>query len=270
MTGVSAAGQKRLYVNKYARRGSRHFRRSSGKVSTKKRVYRNSKAIGKLKHYVRSQRVYTDWSLSGTFLVPPNTWFIQPLTGPGDWSPWGRQSEAVIESKKTQLVSARIYFSGFMTDQEPLAVNVFIVTPASASASRNPFVTGPQNVKDYIISSDQQVINLNRQVFRVISQRSLLLSNTSPGGGVVVPAAQAGNPNTTWFKYNTGYKTNFPYKQAIGDINPAGDYVAKSWRNHQIEDLPYSHRMYMMIFVGGGGHGLSFNWHQTTVCMNSD
>ena len=277
MAGVTAAAQRRLHANKYARRGHRHRRSTYTKAARqrptarnqRRQIMANARAVGKLTHRVNSLKVWSDWALTNNTQLSTGTWFVQPLNNYGDWASWGRANVNTNEAKKTFWQSAKIYFGLYMIDNLPTVINIFIVTPAHESANRDPFVSGPQVYRDYVQSEDGCNIYLNRDVFRVISQKSILLSNVNPTVITTQPTI-AGNPNTCWARYSTSYKTHFPVRQALGDMDAGGVYIPRTWRSKLIDSEPYYRRFYFMVQVSGTGAGCSFFWNQNCECYNSD
>lgn len=240
----------------------------------KRQILSNKSQITKLAKIVRQQRVYTDWFLTSNNIIPTSSWFIQPLTNPGDWRPALRTSLTVTDSVSTTLLSTQIYFAVYNNGPASAQCNVYLVSPAHESADRNPFVEGPIEKTEFMASNDgSQCITLNRDVFKIRHHKSFLLTTVNPGEGL--PAAPVlnfpGDPRTCYKKWSTSYRTNFRLMAPTGLVDPGGQYLPQKWRSMQIEQLPYHRRVYFMIHVvTANPGGVAFYWHQHAVCVNSD
>lgn len=269
----------------YSRR-SRH-RRAGRRVSVAKVKYqkpsaRNQKAqilsnklqLNKLARTMKRNVIYTDWALTNNYGLISGEWFCQPLNSPGDWSPMLRTSASMQLSQSSFFESARVYFALYGTGIGTTHANLFIVSPASESADRNPFVSGPAIYKEYIASTDgAQCITLNRDVFKVHHHKSILLTTVDPGIGIptTAPVQFPGDPRTTYYKWGTGYKAGFKIAAPTGLMDTGGVYQAQNWRTVQIEQLPYSRRFYFICLIKTDNPGgAQLYWHQHVVMKNSD
>lgn len=240
----------------------------------KRQILSNKLQLNRLSAIVKSNMVYTDWMLTNNYTVPDGSWFVQPLSNPGDWTSALRSSTAVNNSQSTFMQSARLYFAAYSSGVGASHVNVFIVSPASESADRNPFVSGPTIYTEYVGSHDgSQCITLNPDVYKVHHHKSVLLTTCNPETGIpaTLPVMFPGDPRTTYSKWFTGYKTRHKITSPTGLMDSGGVYQPQNWRSVQIEQLPYSQRMYFLIHVATQNTGgVEFYWHQHVVCKNSD
>lgn len=274
-----------MAYSRYARRrfGGRRVKRKvslakmkygkSSASNQKQQIISNKQQITKIAKQIRQNRVYTDYFLTNEYTATGG-WWATPLTNPGDWKPGLRTSETVVDSVSTHLLSCQIYLSLYNKGPGTSHVNVYLVSPANESADRNPFVTHPVIYTEYVASLDgSQCISINRDVFKIRHHKSLMLTTVNPGEGLMTPAPvqYPGDPRTTYYKWATGYKTNYRLIAPTGLVDAGGVYKPQTWKTMQIEQLPYHRRVYLMIHcVTENAGGVELYWHQHSVCVNTD
>lgn len=275
---VLASSQKRTYVNRYARKARSRRRVSATKrfawakpsASRNKRMaYSNRRKINKIAHQVGQTRIYADYLNSGSVNAITGWWGAK-LCAFNSWGTTLRISENISTSKKVRWDNFSLYFGAYLNQgSKPVAVNVFIVTPSREYAHRDFSIALPAIYTEYSASGDSQCVRLNRDVFRVLSQKQFTLSNVNlmQGAADLTNNSIAGNPNSTWARWSTRIKVGFDINKAIGSMIDE-IYTPEPWYMKSQLELPYYQRMYMLVYVGGSGssQGVQLYWdHQMTV-----
>lgn len=274
-------------IRKFTARGKRKRVGNATKVkyqaptarNQKKQILSNAKAIKYLYKVAMPQKVYCDWQLFGRQYVNVDpggsfttTWQAFPLMSLPDWRACLRQDDNVRESSTTFIQRLSINMGYFLDLSNWCNFSVWIVTPRSSAADRDPtadIAAGqlPVQYIDYIEDVNAYNTRLNSQIYKVhfASYRSLTETTWFQAA---LPAAPAGSPGTTFARGQCNIRCNTKIRRPT-----AGD----SWKEQPYMQIPYYNRYYLLVRMvaqsppaAPAARVASFTFDQQAVTINSD
>lgn len=240
-------------------------------------IARNTVAIDRLRARQRRHWVYTDYQLTGQINPSWNTFLAYALTDPSgqssgvSWMPVLRQDQTVVRGSHTFCKRMQLNFRCNIGSIVTAAVyfNVFILRPRWSDTQAIAPTTANE---DFIDSAPGANVRVNSAKYKVVASKYFTLSHNSVGLPGPTSPVGAGNPFSTYRKWQWNIPLNFPI------TNPAPPSVGSNatWLDKNISDLPYWNRYYVVVYcahegTSAPGGGLPFvSWDCLFTCTNSD
>lgn len=265
-------------LKKYTARGAKRSRRVSTATKVryqaptarnqKSQILANARLASRNAAMLRTHKIYTDWQLSGSFLLTSFSWSVVKLCEFTDWTSVMRQDPVVAEKSHTFVKRMQLNMRYTLNEGDFLGLNVFVVTMRKNATNIDPFSIAPVFNRDWIEPSGAQGFNirLNSAIYKVHYARYLTLTANTLGLSPIT-GDTVGDPNTTWAKGQINLPMNMSVTQPALFGTDNG-----SWKNLGQEDLPYYHKYYLMIyptFAGTGTVRPAITYDCLSVCINS-
>ncbi len=212
----------------------------------KGQILANARLLARHSRMLRTHKVYTDFQLDKAAMpAASGEWFVDKLTDFQNWVSVLRQDPVMLEKSHTFILRAQINFRVVLNDANFLGLNVFIVTLRKNAANIDPFTNPPIKPTEWIENSQAQGFNirLNPSIYDVKMARYISLTNS----GMLqpaIPADTAGNPYSTWKKF----QVNLPLKMSVTQPALYGSGQG-SWKFIGFDNLAHYHKYYIMVYA---------------------
>lgn len=256
------------------------------RTQNRKLILSNVKAISMLRKIV-PKPVYTDYQYNGDFEVyPPSgiaetTIFCESLSSPVAWKQCLRTDDNVTESSSTFWRNMTLNVRVNIGFADYAQWSIFVITPRRDNNAFSFNATDFNEPRQYVDGPESMNPVLNSGQFKCHFVKHISLTNNAwkqqiaTFGSESEPTYAAGNPFTTYRKFQVNIRTKARIRNPQNLVGPAG---TSRWVDMDTEQLPYYHRYHILaicrsstsVSVSSAAPKNSVRWHQINTCINSD
>lgn len=272
--GLKGFGSKRRHHTRRARPNMSKIRYQAPTARNQKsQIMANARLLARHSRMIRTHRIWTDWQYSIEAILENNVWSCYRLTDFSTWNPVLRQDVNVARSASHTFIDRLVLnFRASLYSAASTGISVFIVSPRKNYATRDPSISPPLGVEEWITNTANPGYNvrLNSNVWKVHHARYITLTyNAFDDPLPNPPQGEAGNPFSTYRKWQVTLPCKMgitvPYQPSAG---PA------TWKDADFNMLPFYNRYFVMIYnhtvLTAGQDAPYVAFDQLATCINSD
>lgn len=229
--------------------------------------------------------VYTDYQYNNEFQVsnpataPQTQIFCDTLSSPVLWKQCLRTDDNVLDSSSTFWRNLTLNVRVNLGFADWAQWSIFVITPRR---DNNSFSFDPLDFtepRQFVLGPEAMNPVLNSGQFKCWAVKHVSLTNNAWKQQIAAfgsdPTYAAGNPGTTFRKFQINIKCKARLRNPQVSVGPAG---SNKWKDMVDDELPYYHRYHMLSIVrfaqstavSADAPQCSVNWHQINTCINDN